>query len=169
MSRRVLIKILHELGAIGLMGSLVVYLVLVLTLPGASPAGEAAVREGIASVTAWVLAPAMAVCLASGLLALTSSRSYMNARWAWIKALLGLGLFEGTLLAQQHARRAADLALQVAAGESTPAALAQVARAEWTGLWLLLAISLINVVLGVWRPRLRAGGTDDTSASAQMP
>jgi hypothetical protein len=36
-----------------------------------------------------------------------------------------------------------------------PAALAASLGAEWKSLWVLLAVATANVVLGIWRPRLR--------------
>ena len=34
-----------------------------------------------------------------------------------------------------------------------PIQLAQVLRAEWGGLWIIVAVSIANIILGVWRPR----------------
>ena len=69
--------------------------------------------------------------------------------------LLGLGVFEGTLVTvNASARRAAELAAMAVGGQGDPAQLAQVLRTERGGLWLLLALSLLNIVLAVWRPRL---------------
>jgi hypothetical protein len=69
--------------------------------------------------------------------------------------LLGIGMFEGTLLTiDASARKAAALSALAATGGGDPALLAEVIRTERGGLWFLLALSLANIVLAVWRPRL---------------
>ena len=150
-----LLKFLHELGAIGVTGALAALLVLVATAPKDSLADYAAVRTVITFVADWLLVPSLAIVLISGLLAIAANRAFHNAGWAWVKALLGIAMFEGTLLAiAASARRAAELSALAAAGEPDSAALAEVLRTEWGGLWLILALSIANVVLAVWRPRL---------------
>jgi hypothetical protein len=147
------LKFLHEIGAVGVSGSLAACIVLVATAPS-SLVGFAAVRQGIAAVTQWLLVPSLALVLVSGLLALAITQAYHSAGWAWVKALLGIGMFEGTLLTiDASARKAAALATLAAAGGGDPALLAQVIRTERGGLWLLLALSLANIALAVWRPR----------------
>ncbi len=102
-------KALHELGAIGMMGSMAAYLVLVATAPTDSLEGYASVRRGIDFVCRWILVPSLLVTLVSGLLSIAFTEAYKNAGWAWFKAALGIIMFEGTLLTiQASATRAAD-------------------------------------------------------------
>jgi len=151
---RQLLKLLHELSAVGVIGSLAAYLVLVVTTDFSSPVEYAAVRRGIDALCKWILMPSLALVLISGLLAIVATRSYIDARWAWVKALLGLSMFEGTLaVVITNARRGAELSSKVAAGDAGPEVLDQVLRSEWIGLWTIMAIAIANVVLGVWRPR----------------
>jgi hypothetical protein len=158
---RQLLKILHEIGAIGSTGSLACCLVLIATAPSDSLAGYAAVRHGIAAIAQWLLVPSLAIVLISGLLAIAATRAYRDAGWAWIKALLGLLVFEGTLTTVNgSARRAAELATLAAAGHPDPAQLAEILRTERGGLWLMLALACANIVLAVWRPRLLRGVPD---------
>jgi hypothetical protein len=149
------LKFLHQIGAVGVSGSLGACIVLVATAPTHSLIGYAAVRQGIAAVTQWLLVPSLALVLVSGLLALAVTQAYHSAGWAWVKALLGIGMFEGTLLTiDASARKAAALsALAASGGGGDPTLLAQVVRTERGGLWLLLALSLANIALAVWRPR----------------
>ena len=150
------LKALHQIGGIGLAGSLAACIVLVATAPTDSLAGYAAVRQGIAAISQWLLVPSLAIVLVSGLLAIAFNRAWHDAGWAWIKALLGIVMFEGTLLTiQASARRAAELsALAASTATPDPAALEPLLRTERGGLWLMLALCFANVVLGVWRPRI---------------
>ena len=152
---RNVLKALHEIGAIGAMGSLAACIVLLATAPAKSPVAYAAVLQGIASITQWLLIPSLAIVLISRLLAIAANDAYKNAAWAWVKALLGIGTFEGTLLTVgASARHAADLAALAASGQGEAIQLAQMLRTEWGGYWVLSALALANVVLAVWRPRL---------------
>jgi len=153
---RPLLKFLHELSSIGVIGSLAAYLVLVVTADFSSPVEYAAVRKSIDALCKWILMPSLALVLISGLLAIVATRAYIDARWAWVKALLGLSMFEGTLGAViTNAKRGADLSAKVAGGDASPEVLAQVLRSEWIGLWTIMAIAIANVVLGIWRPRFK--------------
>ena len=150
-----LIKILHEIGAAGVMGAFAACLVLVMRGPAQPLVAYAAVRQSIAAISQWLLLPSLALVLISGLLSIAVNRAFHNAAWAWIKALLGISVFEGTLVTiNASARRAAELATLAANGHADAAQLAQVLRTERGGLWLLLARSLVTIVLAVWRPRL---------------
>ncbi len=149
------LKALHEIGAIGTMGSVGACIVLLLTAPTTSPVAFAAVLQGIASISKWLLVPSLAVVLISGLLAIAATEAYKNAAWAWVKALLGIGTFEGTLVTVgSSARHAAELSALAASGAGDAIELAQALRTEWGGLCILSTLALINIVLAVWRPRL---------------
>ncbi len=163
MSRRALIsymvrrtlKLLHEVGAVGVMGSIAASIVLLLTAPKESLVGYAAVQQGIAAIAKWLLVPSLAIVLVSGMLAIAATEAYKNAAWAWVKALLGISVFEGTLLTvSANARQAAELSAQAAVGQGDAAQLAQALHTEWGGLWILMAVSFVNILLAVWRPRL---------------
>ena len=120
------LKALHEVGAIGAMGSYAACIVLLATAPGESPLAYAAVLQGIASIIKWLLIPSLTIVLISGLLAIAANDAYKNAAWAWVKALLGIGTFEGTLLTVgASARHAAELAALAASGHGDAIQLAQ--------------------------------------------
>jgi hypothetical protein len=164
------LKVLHEVGAVGVLGSFAACLVLVMTAPTRSLVAYAAVREGIASIAKWLLVPSLALVVISGLLAIAANRAYVDAGWAWIKALLGIGLFEGTLMTvAATARQAADLTALAAAGSADPASLAGLLRTERGGLWLLLSLSLANIILAVWRPRLKRSPPAPSGSAVAPP
>lgn len=154
------LKILHELGAIGVLGAFAACLVLSITAPQDSLVAYAAVRAGIAAIAQWLLVPSLAAVVISGLLAVAANTAYANAGWAWLKAALGISMFEGTLLTvAASARHAAELSALAAAGQGDPLQLAEVLRTERGGLWLLLAVAIANVIIAVWRPRLKSSPT----------
>ncbi len=148
-------KVLHTLGAIGLMGGYAAYLLLSIKGSHADPEAFAAVRANIAAICSWLLLPSMALVTMSGLFSIAAHPPFANAVWVWIKAFSGLSIFEGTFGVQAHAKTVAELAAKAAAGEGDPAQLAAQVHSERLALGFLLFVSLANVVVGVWRPKFQ--------------
>jgi uncharacterized membrane protein len=144
-------KALHEIASIGYGGGLAACLVINLMADRAASAEFAAARRAFAAIAQYVLMPSMAIVVVSGLIALAATRAYQDAGWAWLKALLGLSVFEATLLVVGASRKQAELAAALIAD---PTPLDAMLRSERNTLWLLIAVSILNVVLAVWRPRL---------------
>ncbi len=147
---RRLLKALHEISAIGVGGGLVSCLTINLTASRASAADFAVARQAIAAIARYVLVPSLALVLLSGLLAIAVTRGFHDAGWAWAKALLGLSVFEATLVTVGATRDQAELAATAA----DPTLLVALLHSERNTLWLLIGLSVANVVLAVWRPKL---------------
>lgn len=145
-------KALHDLAAIAFGGALAACLVINLQSAPAAAEGFLAGRQLFAAIAKFILLPSMAVVVLSGLLALASTRAYMDAGWAWLKALLGLSVFEATLVVVGSAGRQAEVTAASAAGDLTT--LQSLLRSERITLWLLLALCAANVLLAVWRPKM---------------
>jgi hypothetical protein len=143
-------KALHEIASIGFGGALAACLVINGVANRSSPAEFAAARHAFAAIAQYLLVPSMAVVVVSGLIALAGTRAYMDAGWAWLKALLGLSVFEATLVIVGSGNK--QVALAAAAAD--PGLVDALLRSERNTLWLLIAVSVANVVLAVWRPRL---------------
>lgn len=149
------LKFLHTIGAIGLMGAMACLIVLMIfEPPPASLAGYALIRGAMAAIATWILFPSLALTLISGLLAIAANRAFHNAGWAWAKLATGILMFEGGFAyalgpIQEEAERSAS----ALAGQLDPATLTGSFGAEQSSLWVLLAVSTANVVLGIWRPR----------------
>jgi hypothetical protein len=152
---RRLLKFLHTLGGslmIGAMGALLV--LLSLTPPPRSPAGYAFMLDAMGAIATWVLLPSVAVTLISGLLAIAVNPIFHDAGWAWAKAASGLAIFEGGLVSLIGPLQAgAKMSAAVLAGQADPLVVARAFGPERNTLWLLMAIAIANVVVGVWRPR----------------
>ena len=153
---RRLLKFLHTLGAVGLMGGMAALLVLLHVLPPSTSLAEyAALRGAMASIATWIFFPSLGLTLIAGLVAIAYSRGYHNAGWAWAKALSGILLFESGFVGvlgpmQQEAERSAA-ALE---GKVDLATLATSLSAERNTLLILLAVAAFNIAFGIWRPRL---------------
>lgn len=153
---RRLLKFLHTMGAIGLMGSMASLLILLnVAPPPTSLVPYALMRGAMGDIATWIFFPSLGLTLLAGLLAIGLNRGYHNAGWAWAKLATGILVFEGGFVGvlgpmQQEADRSAG----AVAGRVDPATLTGPLAAERYTLWVLLAVATANVVLGIWRPRL---------------
>lgn len=152
---RRLLKFLHTMGAIGLMGAMACLLVLLQMTPAPAELSQyALMREAISRVATWIFLPSLALTLIAGLLAIAVNRAFHNVGWPWAKALSGILLFEyGFVGVQGPMKQEAELAARAVAGEVPVTELAASLGPETMSLWILLAVATANVVLGVWRPR----------------
>ena len=152
---RRLLKFLHTMGAIGLMGAMASLLVMLGFAPAPTSLAEyALLRAAMGGIATWIFLPSLALTLIAGLLAIAVNRSYHDAGWALAKLATGVLIFEyGLLAVQGPMQQEATLSARALAGEIDAATLAKTVNAEWNSLWVLLAVATANVVLGVWRPR----------------
>ncbi len=150
------LKFFHTLASCGLIGALLGYMVILTSAPQDSAATYADMRQTINALCDYLLLPSLAIALITGLLAIAVYRPFQEMRWVWVKALLGIGMFEGTLaVIGSKANYAAGMAARIAAGEAEPGALEAALTYEWSTLFTIMALSLANIVLGVWRPALK--------------
>ncbi len=141
------------MGAIGFMGAMASLIVLLHASPPPSDvAGYALARGAMGEVADWVVLPSFVLTLIPGLLAIAATPAFHNAGWAWIKAATGIFIFAGGLHALAPIKEEAQLSAEALAGRFDPAGLG--GGGETATIWVLLAVSTANVVLGVWRPRI---------------
>jgi len=148
------LKILHSLASCGLIGGLACYMILLVYAPQENAEAYADLRQGIAAISDYVLLPSLAVALITGFLSMAVHRPYQDRGWALLKAALGILMFKGTLVViGGNAGYAASISRRIAEGEPVEDLLARAIGHEWGTLWVVMALSVVNVVLGVWRPR----------------
>lgn len=154
---RHVLKFLHTMGAIGLIGSMAAFLVLLSFLPDPGATAEyARMRAAMRAIADWIFLPSLVLTLVAGLIAIGNSRAYQDAGWAWVKLASGLVVFEGSLTAiHGPMRREAELSAQALTDGAALVQLGASSGSEWLALWIMLAIAIANVGLGVWRPRFR--------------
>jgi uncharacterized membrane protein len=154
---RRLVKFLHTIGAIGMMGAMASFLVLLSFLPEPSSLAEyARIRLAMAGISNWIFLPSLVLTLISGLLAIAVTRAYQDVGWVWVKLASGISVFEGGLTAVHGAMgREAALSTQALSQGIDPAKLGASLDSEWGVLWVMMAVSAANVAFGVWRPRFR--------------
>jgi hypothetical protein len=153
---RRLMKFMHTMGAIGLMGAMACLLVLISFVPPPASLSEyALMRAAMGSLATWVFLPSFGLTLIAGLLAMAVNRAYHSAGWAWAKLLSGVLVFEwGFAAIQGPMQQEAELSARALAHEVDPATLGASLGAEWGSLWVMLALATVNVILGIWRPLL---------------
>jgi hypothetical protein len=148
-------KILHTIAACGLIGGLACYMLLLVVAPHETTADYADLREAIAKVSNYLLVPSLALALVTGLFSMAIHYPFQDKGWAWAKAAMGILMFKGVLtIVSAKAGYAAEVSREIAEGTAPPDALASLINLEWGTLWVVMALSIANVVLGVWRPRL---------------
>ncbi|MGL4396398.1 MAG: DUF2269 family protein [Hyphomicrobium sp.] len=153
------LKFFHTLASCGLIGALLGYMIVLIYAPQDTARSYAEARQTISALCNYLLLPSLAIALVTGLLSMAAHPPFQNHRWAWVKALLGLSMFEATLgIIQSKASTAATLSAKIANGEAGEDALRTALSSEWMSLGAIMALSIANVVLGVWRPKLARRG-----------
>jgi len=151
---RRLLKFLHTIGAIGLMGAMASLVVIMTVAPApTSLVGQAAVMGAMAQIASWVFMPSLVLTLIPGLLAIAVTPGFHDAGWVWAKAATGILIFEGGLHVLGPIQAAGRSSADALAGRLDPVVVARMFAADRNTLWVLLAVALANVALGVWRPR----------------
>ena len=149
---KLMLKYLHLLGVIGFMGSAVVATLLAAVAGASAPAQAATLRQALVPVVGWALMPALLLAVVSGALSMMLHAPFLAARWAWVKAAAGMLIGGAAMFSWQPAVKLA--AALTASDVADAAALAQALHTEAVDAWGCLALSLLAVALGVWRPRL---------------
>ena len=150
------LKFLHTLASCGMIGGLSGYAAVLLYSPQDTASRYADMRQTIETLSNSILLPSMIVALVTGLLSMAVHPPFQDTRGVWVKALMGLSLFEATLVVvQTKATDGADVSQEIAAGRAAPDALLAVLAGEWETLFVIMALLVANVALGVWRPSLK--------------
>ncbi len=107
-------------------------------------------------INSWVLLPSLICVVISGLISIAVHTPFHNAGWAWLKAALGLVLIEGTLISIIGKTKL--IYQQIAGIDGEP--LNQITLTQHSGglkiaLWVILALIVANIILGIWRPKFR--------------
>lgn len=154
MIAKMTLKILHTLAACGLIGGLAAYMLMLVYAPQGTAADYADLRQTIKAISDFLLLPSLALALVSGLLAMVVHYPFQEKGWVWVKAATGILMFKGILtIVSAKAGHAAEMSRRIAEGTAPPDALEQLVNLEWGTLWIVMALSVANVILGVWRPR----------------
>lgn len=168
MFARKFIKILHTAGAIGLAGGLAAFMLM--AYYGPEPAvsqSYADLRSGLEAVSAWLILPSMLFVLVSGVLSMAVHHPFQNAEWVWAKLLAGVLVFEATLASVDGpAAAAASAARDAVDGLISGEEMNLMVSDKWGAWWMLLALSLANVILAIWRPRMIRNSPRPSSGSA---
>jgi len=138
------------------MGAMACLLVLLSLAPSPAALSEyASMRAAMNGIAVWIFQPSFVLTLIAGLLAIAVNRTFQNAGWAWAKLASGILVFEWSFVAiLGPIQQEAQLSAQALAGAIDAATLGGSLKAERNSLWVMLAVATVNVVLGVWRPRL---------------
>ena len=169
------LKFIHTVATAVLVGVLALQLVVSFRygpLLAAADAAALGARQVMVDVSRWLMVPSLVVVVVSGLLLMGLNRTFSSAGWVWIKALIGLLLVKAVITVNDPAVRdiAALVGQGLASGDGEALAeLARLARMEWLGGWLALALSIAAIGFGVWRPRFsdpprRAGASEHGAA-----
>ncbi len=161
-------KFAHTLGAIGLLGAMLSLLVILFSLPApeTDPRGFLRSTDIADSIARVILLPSLGVTLVSGLLAIGANPAFHSAGWAWFKLATGVLMFEGGLVTVQGpVQRAAALTREAVALGGDLTLLSGVYGSARASIIVLVGVAVVNVVLGVWRPKF---GRPSASRSTEV-
>ncbi len=150
------LKFVHTLAGVGLLGALITLSIAIVQIPSPveQPELYVAFRNLMDAIARWLLFPSLIFTLIAGMLSMVVVKSYLHAGWVWAKLATGIIMFEGTLLAVQGPmqKEAEQARAILAAGEGFEK-LGTRLDGELYSIWILAAVCVLNVFLGVWRPR----------------
>ena len=166
---RKVLKFCHHLSSCGMAAGLIGYAFLLLKAPQSTPAEVATLRAMIAQLANYAIVPSLGLALVSGLLAIVVHRPFQDLRWVWVKALIGMVLFESTLaIIQSKANDGAVIAAAIAEGKGAREDLQLILSTEWTALCAISALVVASIAIGTWRPALRFSSVK-SQAQATLP
>jgi len=150
-------KFLHTAGSVGFAGGIVSLMLILHYGPPVGPTVEyESLRMGANAIANGLILPSMVAVLVSGVLAMAVHHPFQNQGWVLLKLVAGILVFEATLGSVSAPNEQALSAVQSAiAGEITTEQLTRRVADKWTALWTLMFLSVVNVGLAIWRPRLR--------------
>ncbi len=155
-----LLKFLHVSGSAGFIGS--VAATLAATVTAGSPGSSEPAAACIVAVDAirWVALPSLLLLVIAGLLSIALRPAFLDQRWLWAKAVLGIAAGGIALVVVLPGLRRLA-ALTVAVSPDQPIDTASAATLGTVSAWsaAIVLLALAATALGVWRPRL-AGGAD---------
>jgi uncharacterized membrane protein len=162
------LKFLHIIGTVGFCAALLALLLLHASLPDPSQLEQfAGIRLAMGNVAKWLLLPSTGLVVISGLIAMALNDVYKNAGWVWIKLATGVLILEGTLVyVQAPMERAANNAQSALDGDFDLTTLGTVLGSEWNSIWVILGVAVVNIVLGVYRPRIMSRSVSEDSDAA---
>ncbi len=138
-----------------MMGAMAALAVVILLAPASiTTAAYGPMVSAMAKIAAWVIGPSMLLTIITGLLSMAAVPAFQDAGWVWVKAATGILVLEGSVHVLGPIQEEAKRAAATLAGSADPAAATRLLTSEINTLWLLLAVAVANIVLGVWRPRL---------------
>lgn len=145
------LKFLHTAVGAGLMGAVAALAAALMAGHTAQSTPETlAVLRAMSNIAAWIIGPSLVLTVMSGLLAMVVTPAFQDAGWVWAKAATGILLLQAGL----HVIGPIQEETKHIAEGADGASVARLVDAEINTLWLLLAVSVANIALGVWRPRL---------------
>ena len=113
-------------------------------------------RIGADAIANWLVLPSMLAVLLSGVLSMAVHHPFQNQGWVLVKLFAGVLVFEATLASVGGPAEQALAAVQSAmSGEITTEQMMRRISDKWGAWWMLLALSIGNVGLAIWRPRFR--------------
>ncbi|MFO1146725.1 MAG: hypothetical protein U1E62_00005 [Alsobacter sp.] len=123
--------------------------------PPSSLASYALVRGAMGQIANWIFFPSFVLTLVPSLVSMAIVPAFRDAGWALIKAASGIPLFAGGLHAMAPLQDEARLSAEALAGRLDPSKLEGISAGTTGTMWVLLAIGTANVVLGIWRQRIK--------------